>query len=399
MREAEEAVAPILEDVRRRGDAALCDYARRFDGFTGSSFLAQPEALAAALERVAPEFVEAVETARTAIEAFARAQMPREFTLEPAPGHEVGQIVRPVETAAAYVPAGRYPLPSTLLMTCVPALVAGVPNLWVASPRTVVETDAVAALLGVRNVARLGGAHAIAGFAFGTETLPKADRIVGPGNVYVAAAKKLLAGEVGIEFVAGPTEVMIVAFDGNPAWIAADLLAQAEHDPDAAAILVTDSRPFAEQVVACVERQLAALPAPETARQSLEANGLVVLVDSAQEALDLANEVAPEHLCLHDPAWIGQVRSAGSIFLGPTTPEAAGDYVTGPNHVLPTGGAARATGGLSVLHFLKVITCQRLSPAALERVAVSAAILARAEGLEAHARSIECRLRGGDADA
>jgi histidinol dehydrogenase len=392
MAEAEEAVKPILEAVREHGDQALVEYARRFDGHEGP-IVATSEELRQASEAVSPSFREALELSRKNIEAFARLQMPQEFRTELAPGHFVGQIVRPLETVAAYVPGGRYPLPSTVLMTCVPARVAGVENVWVTTPRYNAETYAAAHMSSASRVAKLGGAQAIAAFAFGTESIPKADRIVGPGNIYVAAAKKLLAGDTGIDFVAGPTEVLIIASEGNPAWIAADILAQAEHDVDASAFLVTTSSRLAEAVAEAVERQLDRLPTAETARRSVELNSAVILVESDEQALEISNLVAPEHLCLHQPSLLSRVRHAGSVFLGPFSPEAAGDYSTGPNHVLPTSQAARLHGGLSVMHFLKVITTQELDEEALRHVAGAACTLARAEGLEAHARSIEARLK------
>lgn len=391
MGEAEEIVKPILEAVRTRGDEALIEYARKFDGLEGTCFLADQRDLEDASTQVSDEFRSAVAVSKNHIEAFARLQMPQEFRSELAPGHVVGQIVRPLDTVAAYIPGGRYPLPSTVLMTAVPAAVAGVKEIWVTTPKYNRETYAAAHLAGVSQLARLGGAQAIAAFAFGTETIPKADRIVGPGNIYVAAAKKLLAGEVGIDFVAGPTEVLIVANEGNPAWIAADLLAQAEHDPDAASLLLTISRALADQVADEIERQLQVLPTGETARKAIDANSAIILTGSDEQSMELSNQVAAEHLCLHDPALLPLVRHAGSVFLGEYSPEAAGDYSTGPNHVLPTAGAARLHGGLSVMDFLKVIATQELSPSALAAISDAATVLARAEGLEGHARSIEFR--------
>ncbi len=390
MTEAIDTVGPILDAVSARGDAALAEYAKRLDGHSGP-FVVDRKKVAAAAGNISADLRHAMEFSKAKIEAFARLQMPKEFTVKLAPGHTVGQIVRPLDTVAAYVPGGRYPLPSTVLMTAVPATVAQVPNIWITTPRVSDETLAAAAIAGVINVALLGGAQAIAAFAFGTQTIPRADRIVGPGNIYVAAAKKLLAGEVGIDFVAGPTEVLVVANEGNAAWIAADMLAQAEHDTDAAALFVTSSRKLAEAVVGEVDRQLASLPTGEVAAQSIGANSAVIVTGSDQESMDLANWIAPEHLCLHDPALLPLVRHAGSVFIGEFSPEAAGDYATGPNHVLPTGGAARSTGGLSVSHFLKVITTQELTPMALIAIAPVATSLARSEGLEGHARSIEIR--------
>jgi len=374
--EAESVVRPILEDVRKRGDRALVEYARRFDGFTGKSVRVPLRAL----PPLAPEFRDAVRIAEANIRAYAERQMPREWTASFAPGLKLGQIVRPLETVGAYIPAGRFPLPSTLLMTVVPAQVAGVPNVCVACPRYVPEVFGTARLLGLKQVFQMGGAQAIAAFAFGTRTVPRADRIVGPGNIYVAAAKKLLAGEVGIDFIAGPTEILIIATDGDPRHLAADMLAQAEHDADAFALLLTPSRRLANAVA----RELGSLP-----------NGAIVLVRSVAEAIDISNRFAPEHLSIPSAGLLPAIRHAGSIFIGPHSPEAAGDYVTGPNHVLPTNGAARLRGGLSVTDYLKVISTQQLTPAALRRLAPAITALARAEGLEAHARSVEVRVRGG----
>ena len=389
--EAEAVVRPILDAVRQRGDRALMEYARRFDGLTRRSVRVPEAELSAAREGLAPEFRAAVETAAANIRAYARLQMPRAWMREMRPGLRLGQVLRPLDTVAAYVPAGRYPLPSTILMTVLPAQEAGVPNICVASPRPVKEVFGTAALLGVERVFEMGGAQAIAAFAYGTRTVPKADRIVGPGNIYVAAAKKLLAGEVGIDFVAGPTEILIIAAEGNPKHLAADMLAQAEHDVDASAVLLTTSRKLAKAVAAEVARQLAVLPTKPVAAKSIARNSAVVIVGSLEEAIEIANKFAPEHLSIPDSNLLDRVRHAGSVFVGPFSPEAAGDYASGPNHVLPTSGAARQRGGLAVTDFLKVISVQELSAAALGKLAPAITTLARAEGLEAHARSVEAR--------
>jgi len=247
-------------------------------------------------------------------------------------------------------------------------------------------------MAGATNVALIGGAHAIAAFAFGTETIPKANRIVGPGNVYVTAAKKILAGEVGIDFVAGPTEVLILTDDGNPSWLAADMLAQAEHDTDACAFLLTTSRSLAIRVSVEIEDQMKTLPTAGVAREAIDLNSAIVVCESIGQAIELANQIAAEHLCIFDSGLLPQIVNAGSVFIGSHSPEAAGDYVTGPNHVLPTSGAAQVSGGLSVLDFVKVITVQELSQQSLDRIGRDGMILARAEGLEGHARSIEVRL-------
>jgi histidinol dehydrogenase len=388
--EAEAVVRPILDDLRVRGDEALLEYARRFDGLD-RSHVVSPSELRQAHDRLAPELRKAVATAAENIRAFAQAQLPQPKVIELRPGLSLGQIVRPLDVAAAYIPSGRYPLVSTLMMTVIPAKVAGVGRICVASPLPGDAVLGVASMLGVAEVFRLGGAHAIAAFAFGTATVPKADRIVGPGNIYVAAAKKLLAGEVGIDFVAGPSEILILAESGDACVLAADMLAQAEHDSDAAAVLLTTSQSLAEAVRSEIERQIASLPTAAVAAQSITRNGAILLVRSLDEGIEIANRFAPEHLSISDAGLLGQIQNAGSVFVGAYSPEAAGDYASGPNHVLPTGGAARIRGGLSSADFVKVISVQQLSRDALAELAPPVVILARAEGLEAHARSVEVR--------
>jgi histidinol dehydrogenase len=392
--EAEAVVRPILEAVRARGDRALLEYGRKFDALDRKTVVVPDSDLRRACTGLSPEFREAVGIASANIRAFAEMQLPAEMLREVSPGLQLGQIVRPLDTVAAYIPAGRYPLPSTLLMTVIPALVAGVPNICVACPRRVPEILGAAHLLGVRRVFQMGGAQAIAAFAYGTRTVPRADRIVGPGSVYVAAAKKLLAGEVGIDFVAGPTEILIISADGDPRYLAADMLAQAEHDVDAAALLFSTSKRLANAVAKEIDRQLAELPTAAIARKAIQRNSAILLVRSLEEAIELSNRFAPEHLSIPDDSLLGRVQNAGSVFIGPFSTEAAGDYASGPNHVLPTSGAARLRGGLSVADFLKVISVQRLSSEALAALAPAITTLARAEGLEGHARSVEVRLRG-----
>lgn len=395
--EAEAVVHPILEDVRRRGDAALLEYARRFDGFEGRSVLVSQARLEEAVRQLTPAFRRALRVSEKNVASFARMQLPRPQRITPAPGLRLSQIVRPLDAAAAYIPSGRYPLPSTVVMTVVPARVAGVAQILVCTPRPAPEILGAARLLGATHVFQMGGAHAIAAFAYGTKTVPRADRIVGPGNIYVAAAKKLLAGEVGIDFLAGPSEILLIAADGDPRAIAADMLAQAEHDSDASAILLTPSRKLAEAVAAEVRRQLETLPTAATAREALRRNSAALVVSSLEEAVELSNRFAPEHLSLPSAGLLAKVRHAGSVFVGPWSPEAAGDYASGPNHVLPTSGAARLRGGLSAADFVKVISVQELSQKALQQLAPAITTLARAEGLEAHARSIEVRFekKGG----
>ena len=385
LREAEKVVAPILADVRERGDRALLEYARKFDGFTGES-VRVPVA-----GSLTPQLRAAAEIAARNIRQYALTQMPRESFVDYGDGRRLGQIVRPLDSMAAYIPAGRYPLPSTLLMTVIPAQVAGVLTICAACPNPSPEILGLAEWLGVTHLFRMGGAQAIAALAYGTETVPKVDRIVGPGNIYVAAAKKLLAGEVGIEFVAGPTEIVIIAAEADPRALAADMLAQAEHDTDASAILLTTSRPLARAVAAEIEKQLAGLPTAQVAREAIEGGSAIVIFDSLERAVEFSNALAPEHLALHDASLLPLIRHAGSVFLGPNSPEAAGDYASGPNHVLPTSGAARIRGGLSAADFVKVISVQELTPSGLAAIAPAITALARAEGLEAHARSVEVR--------
>lgn len=385
-------VAPILDAVRTRGDAALLEYCRKLDGFDGSTVAVGPEVCASALAELDKGFISAVKLAAGNIRDFALTQLPEERFVEYPDGRRLGRIVRPLDSTGAYIPGGRYPLPSTLLMTVIPAQAAGVKTIAVACPRCSAEILAVAAYLRVPRLFRMGGAHAIAALAYGTETVPRVERIVGPGNIYVAAAKKMIAGETGIDFIAGPTEIVIIAGEGNPVHLAADMLAQAEHDVDASAILLTTSRRLAEAVAVEIERQLANLPTAAVAGESIARNGAILLFEKLERAVGFANELAPEHLALHDASLLPAIRNAGSVFLGPHSPEAAGDYASGPNHVLPTSGAARLRGGLSAADFVKVISVQQLSADSLARLAPAITTLARAEGLEAHARSVEARV-------
>lgn len=385
--EAEQVVAPILDAVRRRGDEAVLEYARKFDGLDGGGIT-----VSTAGSRVPTEFLPAIETAAKNIREYAALQLPRETWVDLGGGRRLGNIVRPLASMGAYIPAGRYPLPSTVLMTVIPAQVAGVRTICITSPNPSAEILAAASFLGVKSIFRIGGAQAIAALAFGTATVPKVDRLVGPGNIYVAAAKKLLAGEVGIDFVAGPTEIVIIAEDGDPSAIAADMLAQAEHDVEASSILLTTSRSLAERVALEVSRQLETLPTAPVACEAIRKNSAVILCPSMDAAVDASNQLAPEHLAIYDESLLPMIQHAGSIFIGPSSPEAAGDYATGPNHVLPTSGAARIRGGLSSADFVKVISVQELTQEALRDLAPAITTLARAEGLEAHARSVEVRL-------
>lgn len=389
--EAEEVVAPILEAVRDRGDSALIEYARNLDALEGRTVRLSGSQLQAARSGLSDNVVEAVNLAASRIRAYAERQMPAEW-MEPAgPGIELGQLVRPVDSVGAYIPGGRYPLPSTVMMTAVPAQVAGVERIAVASPNPSSVTVGTAAHLGLDEVYAVGGAQAIAAFAFGTESIPRVDRIVGPGNAYVAAAKKMLAGEAGIDFVAGPTEIVLVFEDGDPRALAADMLAQAEHDIDAAAVLLTPSRRLAAGVAVEIERQIRTLPTRDVAVESIRNHGVAIVTASLEEACELANRFAPEHLSVSESVPLDAIRNAGSVFVGMWSPEAVGDYAAGPNHVLPTGGNSRLRGGLSVLDFVKIVSVQKLSGQGLRELAPTVATLARAEGLEGHARSVEAR--------
>jgi histidinol dehydrogenase len=319
----------------------------------------------------------------------AAAQLPKSRRVTVAPGITVEQRVRPLDRVGCYVPGGRYPLPSTLLMTAIPARVAGVPEIIAVCPRPEPIVLAAAVAAGVTRLLRLGGAQAIAALAFGTESVPRVDRIVGPGNKFVAAAKTLVAGEVGIDMRAGPSEILILSDTGQPAWLAADLIAQAEHDPDARAVLITTRRRLAEAVRDEVLRQL---PSEGPAPLSLAACGGIVLARTRAEMIGLANRMAPEHLVVDDERTAAAVRCAGAIFIGPHTAQVAGDYATGSNHVLPTGGAARFRGGLNASDFVRVVSVQRVTKAGLRRLAPTVRALARAEGLMAHDASIAVRM-------
>lgn len=383
----EPRVRRIVQSVRRDGDRALRRYAKQWDGLETHDLLRVSEGeMKAALKAASRELRMALETAAGNIRAFCEWQKPAEWE-RVKQGRRLGQLIRPLASVGCYVPGGRYPLPSTLLMTVIPAQVAGVKDIRVVSPRPAPATLAAAALLGVREFYRIGGAQAIAALAYGTKSIPRVNKIVGPGNLFVTTAKKIVAFDCAIDFLAGPTEGLILCDAGEPDFIASDLVAQAEHDPDALALLVTKSRKFAGSV----SRSVAALARGNPiAQQALQSHGAVLLATSPTQALDWTNRIAPEHLTTTREKLPGIV-SAGSIFLGDYSGQAAGDYGSGPNHVLPTGGVARFRGGLSVLDFVKVVTVQEVSRAGLRKLAPSILSLAKAEGLRAHARSIELR--------
>jgi histidinol dehydrogenase len=386
--EVELAVRRIVSNVRRNGDRALRRYAERWDGPTSSEPVRVPEAnLHDAWRRTVPELQDAITQAATNIRRYCEWQKPHEWHREIHPGVCVGQLVRPLESVGCYVPGGRYPLPSTLLMTVIPAQVAGVPQIRVVSPRPAQATLAAASFLGVREFYRVGGAQAIAALAYGTESIPRVNKIVGPGNRYVTAAKKLVAFDCSIEFLAGPTEAVFISEQGDPVFIACDLVAQAEHDPDALCVLITSSHGLANAVQTEVDMRTRANP---IAAESLCRRGAILLVASLDQAVETANRIAPEHLTL--PAALApSVQNAGSIFLNDFTPQSAGDYNSGPNHVLPTGAMARVRGGLSVLDYVRIISCQEVSREGIRRIAPAAIALAEAEGLRGHAESLRVR--------
>jgi histidinol dehydrogenase len=387
-RATERRVARIVADVRRSGDRALLRYARRFDPLDGPIEVTQAEMRAGAA-RVPRSVRAALRAAARNIRLVAKRQVPRGWRARVDAGITVEQRIVPIDRVGCYVPGGRYPLPSSLLMTAVPAAAAGVREVIVVCPRPEAVVMAAALEAGVSRMFRVGGAHAVAALAYGTRTIPRVDKIVGPGNRYVAAAKALVASDCGIDFYAGPTEIVIVAARGPATWIAADLIAQAEHDPDARAVLITPSRALATRVAREVDVQL---PRRGPARDALRAHGGIIITASAAEAVHLANESAPEHLVVDDDRLAAMVTCAGSVFVGPWSAQVAGDYAIGSNHVLPTAGAARARGGLSAADFVRQITVQRVTRAGLRRIGGTVMTLAAAEGLQAHADSIGIRI-------
>ncbi len=384
-------VARIVSSVRRDGDRALLAYARRFDRLTDAMEVSDAE-IGTAERSVPPDVRQAIATAARHIRRVAGRQIPKGWFVEPVTGVRIEQRVLPLDRVGCYVPGGRYPLPSSLLMTAIPARVAGVREVVAVCPRPDPTVMYAARIAQVNRLFRLGGAHAVAALAYGTATVPRVDKIVGPGNAYVAAAKALVSPDCAIDFHAGPSEIVIVSATGRPAWIAADLLAQAEHDPDARAILLTPSR----RLAAAVARELAIqMPSAGPARRAMSANGAIVITRTIAEAVELSERMAPEHVVCDTDASAARLTRAGTVFVGQFSAQAAGDYATGSNHVLPTGGAARARGGLTAADFVRVSTVQRLTRRGLRRIAPAAISLARAEGLSAHGDSIEIRTSGG----
>ena len=392
LQEVELAVRKIVASVRKGGDAALTRYATLWDSLPkGQPLQVSAEEIEEGWKATPPEVREALKLAAVNIRQFAKWQMPRPWTKKTS-GGELGQIVRPLASVGCYVPGGRYPLPSTLLMTAIPAQVAGVERVVAMSPKPQPATLAAGYLLGIREFYRCGGAQGIAALAYGTETIARVDKIVGPGNAYVTAAKKMVSFDCAIDMLAGPTEAAVFSESGNPEYLAWDLVAQAEHDPDAVVVFISTNATLAKAVAAIVKR---AGRQNAVAANAVGANGYALVAQSRQEAMEWVNRIAPEHLTVDDNADVDSVRNAGSIFVGNYSPQSAGDYAAGPNHVLPTAGAARFRGGLSAADFVKVITFQKFSRNGLREIAPAVTTLADTEGLRAHAQSV--RVRCGDA--
>jgi len=395
-------VAAIIADVKARGDAALADYTARFDDHSldGNGWSIGKDACAAAYAALSDDLRAALDLAANRIRAYHEAQLPEDRDYKDAAGVRLGARWSAVDAAGLYVPGGRAAYPSSLLMNAIPAKVAGVERLVVVTPTPRGQVNplvlAAAHLAGVDEIWRIGGAHAVAALAFGTQKIRAVDVITGPGNAWVAEAKRQLYGVVGIDMVAGPSEIVVVADGKNdPEWIAADLLSQSEHDPTSQSILFTDDAGFADIVADTVGVQLAALSTRKVATRAWEDNGAIIVVDSLEDAMPLVNRLAAEHLELavdNPQALFAKVRHAGSVFLGRHTPEAVGDYVAGPNHVLPTGRRARFSSGLSVLDFMKRTSFIQLDPDSLAAIGPAAVALAEMEGLPAHAESVRRRL-------
>ena len=391
--EVEPTVRKIMESVRKGGDKALVKLATKFDSLQPKQALrVSTDEMHRAWDSTPQVLRDAMQTAADNIRHFAEQQKPEEWTTENTAGVSVGQIVRPLESVGCYVPGGRYPLPSTLLMTAIPAHVAGVERIVVTSPRPARETLAAAWLAGVTEFYRIGGAQAVAALAYGTETIRPVDKIVGPGNLYVTAAKIIASTECGIDMPAGPTEIAVTSERGNAADIAADLVAQAEHDPETLAVFVTANEALAKAVLAETKSQS---KNNKLAKTSLKARGTIFLCGSMEETHTITNRLAPEHLTVDSEADLVWVKNAGSVFIGDHSPQSMGDYISGPNHVLPTGRVGRMRGGLSVTDFVKVITVQNYTRAGLAELGPHAIALASAEGLTGHAESVRVRMKAG----
>ncbi len=384
----ERKVSAIVQKVRTGGDKALLRFAKQFDNLSLPIEVSREE-MEAEAAKLPVDVRLAIKNAAKNIARVAAKQIPKHFDIEVVKGVMVEQRVEPIESVGCYVPGGRFPLPSSLLMTAVPARVAGVRTIIAVCPKPEGAVMAAALEAGVTKLFRIGGAHAVAALAYGTESIPRVDKIVGPGNKWVAQAKAQVTTDCAIDFYAGPTEIVVVAASGNPKWVAADLIAQAEHDPDARSVFITWKKSFAERVSKAVDKMA---KGRDIVTASLAAHGAIVIARNADEAMALSNRFAPEHLVVESDALINRPIVAGAVFVGPHTAQAAGDYATGSNHVLPTAGAARFRGGLSAADFVRVMAVQRLTADGLARLAPTAVPLAKAEGLRAHAESIQIRL-------
>jgi len=385
----------IVSDVQRRGDRAVEDWSRKLDGtdVSGAGLWISKKEMAAAKGRVDKQFLRAVEHSAKNVRKVAEQQLPRNWSLNVESGVSIRQLVRPLERIGCYIPGGRFALLSTLVMTAVPAQVAGVGHILAVCPRPNDALLATAELLGVTEFARIGGAQAIAAMAYGTKKIVSVEKICGPGNRFVTAAKQIVSADCAIDMPAGPTEAVVLANNGNSRWIAADLLAQAEHAPDAGSYLVTWSSAFAQKVQREVMEQLRELPKTNPAQSSIRGTGAILVAGSIEQACEFVNRFAPEHLSLPSDGekLLGRIRSSGTIFLGPLSAQSFGDYASGSNHVLPTGGWARRRGGLSAADFVKCISVQKIGAAGLRSLSNDVGLLANAEGLLAHARGVEVR--------
>ena len=393
--QANRVASRIVSDVQRRGDRAVEDWSRKLDGtdVSGAGLWISKKEMAAAKGRVDKQFLRAVEHSAKNVRKVAEQQLPRNWNLKVESGVSIRQLVRPLERIGCYIPGGRFALLSTLVMTAVPAQVAGVGHILAVCPRPNDALLAAAELLGVTEFARIGGAQAIAAMAYGTKKIASVEKICGPGNRFVTAAKQIVSADCAIDMPAGPTEAVVLANNGNSRWIAADLLAQAEHAPDAGSYLVTWSSAFAQKVQREVMEQLKELPKTNPAQSSIRGTGAILVAGSIEQACEFVNRFAPEHLSLPSDGekLLGRIRSSGTIFLGPLSAQSFGDYVSGSNHVLPTGGWARRRGGLSAADFVKCISVQKIAAAGLRSLSNDVGRLANAEGLLAHARGVEVR--------
>jgi len=394
-REASATASKIVADVRRRGDAALVQWTRKLDrnDLAEEGLWVSRAEMTAAKRRVGPDFIRAVQHAAANVRRVAQEQVPQPWALQTEPGVRLTQLIRPIDSIGCYIPGGRFALFSTMIMTVVPAQVAGVRRIVVVCPAANDQVLATAALLGVNHLARIGGAQAIAALAYGTKRVPRVEKILGPGNRYVTAAKQIVSSDCAIDLPAGPTEAIVLARSGNARWIASDLLAQGEHAPDAGSYLVTPSARLARRVQQEVEAQLELLPPTNPAHRSCRHTGAIFLTRTWNDAIDFVNRFAPEHLSVPDnsPALLRKIVSAGTIFAGPLAAQPFGDYATGSNHVLPTGGWARRRGGLSIDDFLKRISVQTIDHTGFRRLANDVRTLAKAEGLLAHVNAVEVR--------